>query len=192
MNEEEDDPVTLDVAGPEMREILGMFDLPAFARRGQDLEAALHRLEALCRRKRDEHLEMVRLRLRQWAGAVAGPDWWRGSFAAPIDHLWPQASAGAPVWAAAPAPARRRRAIARDLVASIERFNARWDRFLSQLNLDPINRMIENYNHYYVFEKECVLRSARLAARHFEPRRPVTLAELRERHAALVVPVLIS
>ena len=59
------------------------------------------------------------------------------------------------------------RTVARDLIASVERFNKRWGQFLEALNLDPINQMIDQYNTYYVLEKECVMGSPRLAARHF-------------------------
>ncbi len=112
----------------EMKELLGLFDVPAFARRGQDLEYALARLHARCRRERDGLLDMVRLRLRQWAEAGSGPDDWRSVFTAPIERLWPLCDAEPPTWADRPAPPRRHRAIARDLIASVNRFNRRWGR----------------------------------------------------------------
>ena len=181
---------SLDPRDAEGRELLGLFDAPAFARRGHDLEHALDRLHARCRRERDALLEMVRLRLRQWAAAVAGPDDGRDTFAAPIADLWTGASLHPDGWAARVQPPRRRRTIARDLIASVARFNRRWDAFLAALDLAPINRLIDNYNRYYVFEKECMVRSAHLAARHFEPRPHVTLESLRAAYALLPVPVL--
>src|SRR4051812_19062823 len=105
----------LATSDPEMRQLLGLFDVPAFARRGQELEFALDRLRARCLREREEMLAMVRLRLRQWASAATGPEDGRDLFAAPIDALWPLASADPPAWAPAPGPARRRLATARDL-----------------------------------------------------------------------------
>lgn len=174
----------------EIKELLGLFDVPAFARRGQDLEYALARLHARCRRGRDERLEMVRVRLRQWAGAVAGPEAWSEAFTAPIDALWPLAGAGPPDWADRPAPTRRMRGIARDLVASLCRFNDRWNRFLDDLNLDSINRAIDHYNRYYLLEKECCLGSARLAARHFTPRPRLTREALLADHPILPIPEL--
>ena len=59
--------------------------------------------------------------------------------------------------------------MARDLKASVERFNDRWRQFLESLNLGPTNEVIDQYNKYYVLEKECVVGSARLAARNFSP-----------------------
>src|SRR3954471_13488802 len=118
----------------EIKELLGLFDTPAFARRGQDLEHGLERLDARCRRERGAMLEMVRVRLRQWAGAVGGPEAWAATFTAPIDPLWPLSGAEPPAWTDRPAPARRRRAIARDLIASVERFNRRWTHFVAALD----------------------------------------------------------
>jgi hypothetical protein len=185
-----DEPSVTD-AEAEIKELLGLFDLPAFARRGQDLEYALARLHERCRRARHERLGMVRVRLRQWAGAVEGPGAWETTFAAPIDALWDLSHAEPPDWAEAPAPPRRRRAIARDLVASIERFNRRWSEFIGGMNLDSLNRMIDQYNRYYLLEKECSLGSARLAARHFTPKTPLTQEGLMGDHPVLPVPELL-
>ena len=63
----------------EIKELMGLFDVPAFARRGQDLEYALERIHARCLQVREESLEMVRLRLRQWLRVAAGPDDWSES-----------------------------------------------------------------------------------------------------------------
>ncbi|HWE37698.1 MAG TPA: hypothetical protein VG406_14115, partial [Isosphaeraceae bacterium] len=71
----------------ELKELLGLFDAPAFARRGLDLEHALARLDARCRRERQAMLEMVRLRLKQWAGVASGPETAGEVFAVPIDGL---------------------------------------------------------------------------------------------------------
>jgi hypothetical protein len=185
-----DDAPPMESVDPEMRQLLGLFDVPAFARRGQDLEFALGRLQARCRREREAMLEMVRLRLRQWAAAVEGPDAWRGIFDGPLDGLWGLASADPPAWGASPAAPRRRRAIARDLVASVQRFNRRWGRFLDELDLRPINDAIDQYNRYYVLEKECILSSARLAARHFVPRPRLTPEGLRADYPPLRPPTL--
>ncbi|MBX6316625.1 MAG: hypothetical protein IRY99_27480, partial [Isosphaeraceae bacterium] len=89
------------------------------------------------------------------------------------------------------APPRRLRTIARDLVASISRFNRRWSRFLAELDLEPLNRLIDQYNRYYLLEKECSLGSTRLAARHFIPRAQVTVEALAAEYPTLPVPDLI-
>lgn len=190
MAETDDNASVAEVSDPEMRQLLGLFDAPAFARRGVELDGALARLRARCRREREAMLEMVRLRLRQWAAAATGPADFSDAFAAPIDGLWPLAGLVAPAWAPRPAPRRVRRTIARDLVASVERFDRRWARFLDGLDLAPLNRLVDQYNKNYVFEKECVLGSARLAARYFEPRRPLGVEDLLEEFPPLPVPAL--
>jgi hypothetical protein len=174
----------------EVKELLGLFDLPAFARRGQDLEHSIERIHTRCRVQREEMLEMVRLRLRQWSRAGDGPDSWRGVFTAPIDGLWELTGSEPPRWADRPASLRQQNSIARDLIASIERFNDRWRRFVESLNLGPANKVIDQYNKYYVLEKECVMGSARLAARHFTPIHRLSTESLMEVYPTLPVPDL--
>jgi hypothetical protein len=74
----------------------------------------------------------------------------------------------------------------------VTRFNNRWAAALDQLNLAPVNRMIDQYNRYYVLEKECVLGSARLAQRHFTPRMHVSSTALSEEYPPLPVPELLA
>ncbi len=173
MDDSDDSPESL-TTDPEMRQLLGMFDVPAFARRGQDLEFSLDRLQARCRRERETRLDMVRLRLRQWSAAAIGPNDGIEIFTAPIDALVVIVVAEPLVWSIRPAASRRRLAIARDLSSSVERFNRLWAKFVAGLNLGPINNMIDHYNRYYLLEKECAFGSARVAARNFRPRQPLT------------------
>src|SRR3954447_2681888 len=127
--DESDESHSLMSTEGEIKELLGLFDAPAFVRRGQDLEYALKRLDERCRRGRNAMLDMVRLRLRQWASVATSPDDHAGAFVAPIAALWPLCALEPPAWAALPPPPRRRRAVARDLVASVARFNHRWAGF---------------------------------------------------------------
>ncbi len=190
--DEHDEETALAGTDGELRELLGLYDAPAFARRGIDLEYALTRVDARCRREREAMLEMVRLRLRQWAASASGPEAAPLVFAAPIDDLWPLADAPPPAWADRTATLRKLRSVARDLVASVRRFNHRWERFLDGLDFEPVNRLVDRYNRYYVLEKECTLRSARLAARHFEPKPRVSREILHQRYPNLPLPELKS
>jgi len=176
----------------EVKELMGLFDLPAFARRGQDLDCSLRRLHNRCRAARRPLLDMVRVRLRQWSSAVIGPESWALVFTRSIEPLWPLSEAEPPQWADAPAPIRRQRLIARDLIDSVLRFNRRWIDFLDHLNLDPTNHAIDQYNRYYVLEKECVMGSPRLAARHFTPVPTLTTQMLKGDHPTLPVPELLD
>jgi hypothetical protein len=176
----------------EIKELIGLFDLPAFARRGQELEITLRRMHERCRSTRQELLDMVRLRLRQWSHAVTGPEAWSEVFSHSIEPLWPMSQADGPRWAEGPASIRRRSIIGRDLIASVVRFNHRWTQFLDRLNLEPANLVIDQYNRYYVFEKECVMGSARLAAQHFSPVPKLTTETLLHDHPTLPVPQLLD
>jgi len=176
----------------EVKELMGLFDLPAFARRGQDLDFTLRRLHNRCRAARGPLLDMVRVRLRQWSSAVIGPESWSLVFTRSIEPLWPLSGAEPPQWAGAPAPIRRQRLIGRDLIESVLRFNRRWTQFLDRLNLDPTNHAIDQYNRYYVLEKECVMGSPRLAARHFTPVPMLSTQMLLHDHPPLPVPELLD
>jgi hypothetical protein len=66
----------------------------------------------------------------------------------------------------------------RELAESAERFNRRWREFLEKMDLSKVNEMREGYNRHYLLEKECALRSPRLARQGFAPLAPATLEEL--------------
>ncbi len=193
MDETDDDTspvVSSDEA--DLNELIGLFDAPAFARRGHDLEYALKRLHLRLAREQSAMLDMVRLRLRQWAALASGPEDISGVFPSSIAPLYAMTGAESPVWAGVSGSARRRRAVARDLVASLERFNRRWLQFLNALTLDSVNRQIDHYNRYYVLEKECVIGSARLAARLFVPKVPLSRESLLVDYPTLTVPDLLG
>lgn len=46
--------------------------------------------------------------------------------------------------------------------------NEAWAKHLGTLDLEPVNRAREQYNRWYLLEKECAMRSTRLAAGGFE------------------------
>jgi len=78
----------------------------------------------------------------------------------------------------------------RELTESIERFNRRWRELLQKVDLTKVNELREGYNRYYVLEKECALRSPRLARQGYSPLPPVTVEELRALLPPLAVPEL--
>jgi hypothetical protein len=189
MDDPNNDETPLGSFEAEIKELLGLFDVPAFARRGQDLESALIRLRSRTQGHRNAMLDMVRLRLRQWAGAASGPDADVRYFVESIASLWPLTDSEPPRWASRSASHWRLKSIARDLIASVERFNRRWIEHLDRVDLGPINRMVDDYNRYYLLEKECSLGSARLASRNFVPKVRVSLDEFRAEFPPLPVPV---
>jgi hypothetical protein len=58
----------------------------------------------------------------------------------------------------------------------------------TELDLSFINNLIEQYNRYYVVEKECSLGSARIGAQHFQPRQAIGREMLLAEFPTLPVP----
>jgi hypothetical protein len=176
-------------------QVTGHYDAPAYVRRARQVEEALIQLVERCRRQRGDWLEVARIQLgmlRQLAG-----DWsalrplvtddrqvelLRGLYTEldprPRLPVEPTGSAG-----------KLRRAL-REIVASVERFNRRWQGFLAGVDLGAVNALRAGYNRYYVLEKECAVRSPRLARQGFTPLEPLTVAELTTLLPPLPVPQL--
>jgi hypothetical protein len=78
----------------------------------------------------------------------------------------------------------------RELVDSVQCFNKRWSPFLESVDLTRINQLRDGYNRFYLLEKECVVRSSRLARQGYQPLPPMTLDELAALFPPLPVPRL--
>jgi hypothetical protein len=184
-----------DDASEAFRRFLSQFDAPAYIRRARGVEAALEQLLEHCRRRRAEWLEIVRLRIGM-LHALAG-DW---------DNLLPflddeeQLDILRYLLAALAAPlrapiepttsARALRRALQELHESLQRFNRRWQEFLESVDLTSTNELREGYNRYYVLEKECAVRSARVARQGFAPLPPLTMDDLASQFPLLPVPKL--
>jgi hypothetical protein len=174
---------------------LAHYDVPAYVRRALQVEEAFEQLLAQCRKQREEMLSMVRTRIGVLKALAK--DW--GQFqpwlkddkqvAVLLDlHtlLQPQQRFRPTQgfsWRTAP------RAL-RELCDSIHHFNRRWEAFLQTVDLTKINDLRAGYNRYYLVEKECALRSVRLARQGFRPLEPLTVDELAALLPSLPVPRL--
>lgn len=161
----------------------GCYDAPAYVRRARAVEDAFARVLERCRWQRQEWLELVRVRLGLLQ-ALAG-DWERLrpllAAGGDLDRVRALFAELAPRLRHAVSPARSERALRRaaeELNASIARFNGRWRRFLGEVDLAAVNALREGYNRYYLLEKECAVRSARVARAGYRPLAPVTAAAL--------------
>jgi hypothetical protein len=182
-----------DEAHNAFKQFQALYGAPAFVRRARGVEAALEELLGRCRRQREEWLPMVRLRLatlRELAGT------WSAlcphvATQADVDNLERLDAELAPTLrvpvASTPSPRRLRQAF-RELLESLQLFNRRWLAYLRLLDLGPINELREGYNRYYVLEKECALRSARLAREGFARLAPLTAADVQALLPPLPVP----
>jgi hypothetical protein len=190
------DEVTIpgrDDADRTVKQFMTTYDAPAFVRRGRQVQAAFEDLLGRCRAQREGWLAMVRLRLGT-LHALAG-DWGRLApllaDASQVEALQNLHAELQPRLRAPVRPALTRGALRgalRELRGSIERFNERWRRYLLGVDVRHVNALREDYNRYYVLEKECALRSPRLARLGFRPLPPVSVAELEAALPPLPVP----
>ncbi|MCS7016348.1 MAG: hypothetical protein NZM42_09580 [Gemmatales bacterium] len=172
---------------------------PAFVRRGKRLADAVVNLHQSLARLRqpdseDDWLAMVRLRLGQLR-CLAG-DWTQLNFCLQpgslsiLEHLEKQLAPRLRL----PLPPDPRRHVLltalHELIHSIRRFNTRWLRYLQNLDLSSILLLIEEYNRYYVLEKECFLQSPRLARLGFQPMPRITWQDLLREFPLLPEPEL--
>ena len=165
------------------QQIIAGFETPAFLRRARCVEDAWQVLVEQCRRQRESWLEVPRLRLATLA-ALAG-DW---ATLAPLldrDESLPHLRQFFDEWQPKLRRPLRRTTSQRKLSAAMEqmnasfaRFNQRWEPYIAGIDLREINRLRAGYNQYYVLEKECMVRSAKVAHEGFRPLAPASTADL--------------
>jgi hypothetical protein len=168
---------------------------PAYIRRARGVQAAFDQLLEHCRRRRAEWLEIVRMRIGI-LHALAG-DWDNlRPFLADDDQLdilrYHLAALASPLRAPIEptTSARTLRRALRELLESLERFNERWRAFLASVDLSAVNELRDGYNRYYVLEKECAVRSPRVARQGFVPLEPLTIDDISAQLPLLPVPRL--
>ena len=182
-----------DDVSEEFKLFISQYDAPAYIRRARGVVAALEQLLARCRHKRDEFFKMVRIRLGilhalsdQWRNlqpllADDGQlDILRGLYADLKPHLRAHIEPTTSV--------RVLRRALRELQESLEHSNERWQAYLAAVDLSAINELRDGYNRYYVLEKECAVRSARVARQGFTRLSPLTAADLFAHFPLLPVP----
>jgi hypothetical protein len=177
------------------QQVLALDGPPAFARRAHHVQEAYDALLHRCRVQREEWLALVRSRLGTlWALAGDGPalrPLLEDGEQIEVLRRLHAALEPKPRLSVLPTTSGRvlRRALV-ELCESLHRFNARWQVYLQQVDLRQINALREGYNKYYVLEKECLLRSARLARQGFQPLPPLTRDDLLVSLPCLDVPIL--
>jgi hypothetical protein len=176
-----------------LQELVGRYDAPAYVRRAREVQGAFDQLVARCRQQREEWLEMVRLRLGTLRALAGGWEALRPLLADDdqvdlLDRLYDslRPRLRVPVERTS-SPRALRRALA-ELEESIGRFNRRWQEFLRGVDVAGVNDLREGYNHYFVLEKECAVRSASVARHGFRRLEPLTVDELATLLPPLPVP----
>ena len=178
-----------------LKQLMGYFDVPAYVRRARRVDDALEELLVSCRAKRSKWLAVVRIRLGM-VHALAG-DWAELRPCVRDDRqceiLARMHRELAPVLHVRMNPTNSQRVLRRalgDLCESLERFNRRWRKFLAEIDLRAVNGAREDYNRYYVLEKECAVRSVAAARHGFRRLEPMTLEHLADMLPELPVPQL--
>ncbi len=165
---------------------------PAFIRRARLVETTWNDLLALGTKARLERLTMVRLRLGQLR-ALAGSWVALGSSLSETDlaylsNLHDELQPRLRLALQPTTSTRVLRAAARDLIEAMEMFNARWARWVAKADLRHVNQAREDYNRYYLLEKECSVGSARVARIGFKKQDPITADDLARQFPPLTVP----
>jgi len=171
------------------QQMVSAFDTPAYIRRAKTVEAAWEQLLERCRRQREEWLKFPKLRLAMVFALVGNGEALHEYFGssdadalAALRDEW-QSRLRIPV-SPAQSPQEVQRAL-HQLQSAFERFNARWEKFVHELDLTDINRLRDGYNRFYVLEKECAVRSAKVARAGFQPMPIVTARDLQDAFPAL-------
>jgi hypothetical protein len=176
-----------------VQEIAGRFGPAAFMRRAKLVETTWTQLLERGNHARLECLAMVRLRLGQ-LHALAGvwetlhpwlpEDADRAMLIRLHDELQPRLR-----MALQPSTSGRvLRAALRELVEAMEIFNARWQKWLAEVDLTALNKVRDDYNRYYLLEKECALGSALVARRDFKPLARITRGDVEAQLPLLKLP----
>jgi hypothetical protein len=174
-------------------EMIGRFDAPAFIRRAKRVEESYQQLLTNLAQRRSELLALVGLRLGQlrvltgnWS---ALPAWVRDP--AERGALVDLHDALQPALRLPPEPTEHPRILRQainELIEAMAMFNRRWQRALTEVDLERLNSERDGYNRYYLLEKECALGSARTARSSFRPLAPITIQQLSELFAPLLIP----
>jgi hypothetical protein len=174
-------------------QVIALHGAPAFLRRAQRVQAAWDEIVEQSRRQRNRWLGMVRTRLAmlhalagEWAALTAVlPDPAALNLIVAL-HAELRPSIRQPV---SPTTSHRvLRAACHELIESVRYFNQRWEAYLAGIDLTAVNSLREDYNRYYVLEKECAVRSALIARQGFQRLLPAKLQDLRALFPPLAEP----
>jgi hypothetical protein len=178
-----------------VNDFMAHYGAPAYVRRANQVQEALDLLLHRCRRQRTEWLKLARTRLGVLR-ALAG-DWTAlrplladDEQARTLEELHADLQPRLRVPVGRTTSARKLRRALRELVESIEYFNRRWREFVPTVDVSRVNELRDGYNRYYLLEKECAMRSARLARQGFVRLEPLTTEGLTALLPPLPVPRL--
>src|SRR5258707_4116492 len=132
------------------KQLLCQYDVPAYVRRAQQVRAAWEQLFERCRRQRDEWLTLVRIylgRLRALAGEWQQLRPWlvNDEQINLLENLYGSLNPRLRAPVEVTSSTRELRRALWELQHSIERFNKRWQPYLLEVDLTPINQLRDGY-----------------------------------------------
>ena len=168
-------------------------DAPAFMRRAREMEFAWDYLREKLREQRQTFLEFPKLRLATLTALIGPEQSALPKVCHPDDfaYLKQLMREWSPKLRIPIRPTTTERPVTRALMElrdSFERFNRRWTKLVTEIDLSRINLLRENYNRYYVLEKECAIWSSDIAVNGFTPISPATHDELFAEFPLLRIP----
>ncbi len=176
-----------------LSEMIGRYSAPSFIRRAKLVETTWGQLVERCEKGRRERLTFVALRLGQ-LHALAGSwdrvrEWLPGEDdLARLRDLFDELQPRLRLPLEATTSKRELRGAISELVAAMAMFNERWTRFLAKVDLKAVNQAREDYNRYYLFEKECAIANVRVARIGFVKLKPITLEHVTQQFPVLPLP----
>ena len=169
---------------------------PAYIQRAQRVEQVWESLLKSCRIARLEMLELVATRLgmlallidQRWdvlATHLTNPD-----VVPQLIGLYEELQPTIRVALEPTTSQRRIRSALKDLIASLERFNRRWQSYVDAVDLSSVNYERQQYNDYYLVEKSAALGSDKLAEMGFERLEDRSTSDVLSELPRVEVPIL--
>jgi hypothetical protein len=72
------------------------------------------------------------------------------------------------------------RSVLGELIESLTRFNRRWEEYVPTVDLGWVNEVRENYNRYFLLEKECAVGRGSLSQQDFLKLAPLRTEDIME------------
>ena len=182
--------------GELLKSLADLGEDPAFIRRAQSVDEAWNQLLQQCQAQREVllrwpwmHLSMLAARLKHNWSPLA-PYLADEGQVSDFEDLYNEWKCLLDTRSVSANPWSSIRRLLRDFVDSADRFNAAWNKFLQDVNLDEINRLRRDYNQHYPVEKACAFDSEDIKRLGFTPLDPVTFEQLNATFPPLAVPKL--
>ena len=184
--------------GEFLKMLLEQGEEPAFLRRAKSVHDAWESVIQRCQAHREERLRGPQMHLGNLARQLKG-DWSRLSpfladeFQLPlISALYEEWKPQLPKVANLASPWSTIRSSIVIFVESGQRFNIAWNKFLSDVDLDEVNRLRSEYNQFYPVEKAAAFGSEDVERLGFTPLDMATREYLQASYPPLELPSLLQ